>query len=313
MGKQKNTELEEEPGYMNDSFSIKSVINKSGSAEKLSQGEIIQLQNCLLTIIEELAEVCEKHDIKLILQGGTLLGHVRHDGFIPWDDDVDFGMLREDYERFIEIFDEELSDRFILSAPKKGRFSFNRFIQVFRKDTVLDDGKEDKTGRPKLIYIDIFPLDFAPNSMAVRTAKGLVANSLMAIGGSVEDAYYMTDEFRRMLMSSKEGRRLYIIRQVLGKAFSWKTPKQWFEIIDDYIVTPRATGYITSATGRKHYLGEVVPADSVLPLKQVTFCDINLYAPSDPEVYLENLYGDYMVIPSEENRESHYAVELKTL
>ena len=294
-------------------FSYKAILNRNIKGHELTESEIKSLQRCLITISSEIIEVCEKYNLKLILQGGTLLGYIRHNGFIPWDDDIDFGMLREDYEKFISIFNKELSDRFILSAPKKGFSSYNRFIQVFRKETYIDDGGLETTNRPKNISIDIFPLDFAPNKSVIRNIKGLKANVFMAIGGAVDTRCSMNKEIKKIMCSSLSGTVQYCIRMLIGFLFSFNSPKKWFEIIDKAIACSKPSEFITSGTGRKHYLGEVVQASAIIPLEKTTFEGLSVYRPNKPDVYLQNLYGDYMQIPSPEKREKHFAVNVKTL
>lgn len=298
---------------MKNIFSLKTILNENTSSEPMSDADIKRLQQCLIECCREVLEVCDKHGIKLILVGGSLLGYVRHNGFIPWDDDVDFGLMREDYEKFIEVFDEELSDRYIMSAPKEGYPSYNRFVQIFRKGTVLRGEHVDTDGRPQTVYIDIFPLDYTPQSKFVRQLKGLRSNALMGIGGCVQGAAYMSEAEKETMCKTSNGKALYMVRSAVGKAFSWRSPKKWFETIDRQLPGLHESGFITIATGRKHYLGEVIPADSVLPLQKVSFEGLELYAPRNPDLYLTNLYGDYMVIPPEDKRERHFAVELEVL
>ena len=81
-------------------------------------------QMLMVEILEDVHNLCEKHGLKYFLDGGTLIGAVRHKGFIPWDDDIDIGMPREDYEKFIEIAKKELPD--------------NLFLQTFETDKYYD-------------------------------------------------------------------------------------------------------------------------------------------------------------------------------
>ena len=296
-----------------DIFSYKGMLNKNTAAHELSDADIKRLQNCMTTCTKELLDVCNKYNIKLILQGGTLLGYVRHNGFIPWDDDMDFGLLREDYNRFIEIFDRELSDRYYISAPRKRYPTYNRFVQVFRKGTIFDDGQIENNERPLCIGIDLFPLDYAPNNKLIRWLKGIRANIIMAVGGSVDTYKHMNPKLKAAMLASASGRIQYIIRMIIGFLFSWRDPKKWFEVIDVAVTGHGKTGYITSGTGRWHYLNEIIPSDTVLPLQKVNFEGLELYAPNNPDYYLTHNYGNYMSIPPLEKREKHFAVRIKTL
>lgn len=293
-------------------MNYKSVLSK-GNTHRLSDLEILKLQKCLVQCAQEVIEACEKYNIHLILQGGSLLGYVRHKGFIPWDDDLDFGLLREDYEKFIDIFDRELSDRYILRVPKKGRKATNRFMQLFRKNTLYDDGHIESADRPQNIYIDIFPLDFAPNNALLRNIKGTIANGLMGIAGAVDTYTHRNKTLKQISCSTLDGAIQYNIRIIIGKCFSFISLDRWFRYVDCFISSKKRTRYLTSATGRKHYLGEIIETSSVLPFSRVNFEGLVVYAPKNPDIYLNNLYGNYMKIPKAEDREHHYILTFKTL
>lgn len=284
---------------------------KQDDVHEITDDELKRLQMCMLECYKEINAVCEKHDLEIFLQGGSLLGAVRHRGFIPWDDDMDFGMSRKDYNKFIQIFDEELSDRYIMSAPNSRHHAYNRFIQLFRKDTVLVDNYADENSRkPKCVYLDIFPIDFAPNNRFIRLIKGMYCNALMAVAGCVDMCSSKNTVIKKVMTRTGKGKIIYWFRVCVGKLFSFRDSGYWFNKVDNAVSCRKITGYATSATGRKHYLGEVVPSEVFFPVKYAKFEDLKIRVPNKHEVYLRNLYGDFMKIPPENKRERHFVKEI---
>ncbi len=276
----------------------------------LSDAELAALQKCLLDISVELDSVCRKHGIKMFLVGGSALGARRHGGFIPWDDDIDFGMSRADYRRFISIFEAELGDRYMMRCPNTSWPNANRFMQIYKKGTVLRTATGTISEEPECVKIDIFPYDYAPSSAFVCKFKGLYSNFLMFAASCCCSFHYRKNE--RYLLHSAQGRILYALKMTAGGLLSFRSYLKWFDRVDRFIASEKETPYVTSATGRKHYLGEIFPTECFFPLTEIGFCGHSFYAPRDIDQYLAGLYGvDYMQIPPPEKRESHYIVELK--
>lgn len=116
-----------------------------------------ELKRIELGILRDVARFCEKHGIRYFLSGGTLLGAIRHKGFIPWDDDVDIAMLRPDYERFVR---EYRADRYTLYSPETNSY-ITPFAKVVDTSTVV---KEQDVGLDGIgLWLDVFPLDGAPS------------------------------------------------------------------------------------------------------------------------------------------------------
>ena len=125
---------------------------------------IEELKRVQLEILDMVTQFCDANGIRYWLDSGTLLGAIRHKGYIPWDDDIDLGMLREDYERFVSVFNES-NDRYrVLSFEWNPDFGFP-FAKVCDTTTVLYE--PDERGRKMAINIDIFPYDRAPDDDAV--------------------------------------------------------------------------------------------------------------------------------------------------
>lgn len=296
-------------------LSKKKILNEaanSGSVRPLSEDERKNLKKALLYMTAEIDAVCRKYDIKMFLVGGSLLGAIRHGGFIPWDDDVDFGMTREDYEKFISIFDQELGEHYYLRCPNSSYPNGNRFMQIFKKGTVLETAEGNTPLQPNCVLVDVFPYDAVPNNHIYQKIKGIWCNGLMIIASSVTDYTYPNEEYKQMMHKTIGGLVLHTAMTVIGFLFSWRSPAKWFNTVDKEIQYKKKTGFITSATGRRHYLGEIFPTDVFLPLQEIKFENLTLFAPANPDAYLRHNYGDdYMTPPPDGKRESHFVKRLE--
>ena len=114
--------------YINANLSQISVLRE------LTDKERERLRKCLFSIYKDIALVCSKYGLCFMLGGGSVLGAVRHKGFIPWDDDIDLMMPREDYMKFISVFNKELGNKYDLFYPFSNEGNFQYFVQVSRKD-----------------------------------------------------------------------------------------------------------------------------------------------------------------------------------
>lgn len=148
-----------------------------------------RLQMAELEILKEFVHICEEHDLRYYLVGGTLLGAVRHQGFIPWDDDIDVAMPREDYDRFAEIAPQELAPQYFYQCPDTDPYYFLTYAKVRKNGTAVYEERFKKAKFHKGIFIDIFPLDFCPrpglichllfNVLAVMNYRGQVDSGEM--------------------------------------------------------------------------------------------------------------------------------------
>lgn len=299
---------------MANSYNYKDILNEivrnDKNARSITDIESDQLKQCLYETAVDLDKRCREQGIKLFLVGGTLLGAARHQGFIPWDDDIDLGLSREDYEELKSVFDKKFSDSYELRCPNSPHPNGNRFMQIFKKGTVLKVVGESNPFQPQSVSIDVFPYDYVPENRVIRKIKGIWCNILMFIASCVMDETYMDDEYRNYLNRSKNGRFYITIRRVCGKVFSLRKPEKWFNTVDNAIRYQK-TSLVTSATGRRHYFGEIYPADVFFPLSEMKFEKHVFFVPGKWEKYLEGNYGsDYMIPPSEAKRESHFITEI---
>ena len=135
----------------------------------LNGEELRKLQVVQIEMLIEVDRICKKHNVRYSIDGGTLLGAVRHKGFIPWDDDIDIIMLREEYEKFYKASITELdSSRFFLQEDRTDKYYYNGFSRLRRKNSVFNRLGHEHMKYQRGIYIDIFVLDNVPDGEVKR-------------------------------------------------------------------------------------------------------------------------------------------------
>lgn len=296
----------------NSSFSIKSKVNNIQTDDlfrEITPEELKQLQNALLDMYKDILRVCDKYDIVPYLIGGSALGAVRHQGFIPWDDDLDVGMTRVDYEKFRKIFRKELSEGYRLNAPNFSSDPKARFPKVIKKNTVCREIVDVNDSKRNGIFVDIFILDDVPASAVKRKVKGTFCNGLEFISGQVFLKEHMTEAAKEMYL--RMGKRSYLTHYLVGAAFSLVPSRNWFHAVDKAVRYSKNSDYVGIVTGRKHYFGEIFEKKDLFPPVYLPFEDIKAPIFNNYDKYLRNLYGEYMQIPKPEDREKHYIVDLK--
>ena len=263
----------------------------------------------LLEIYKDIADVCKKYDLKIFVIGGTALGAVRHKGFIPWDDDLDTGMFREDYEVFKSIFHNELSDKYILNAPNYATNPIRGYTRILKKGTYYKDIIDNNDTDVHHIFIDIFVLDNVPENSIIRAVKGKWCDFAFRVARCVYIWENRTEEVKEFYMLG--GKTNYYVRAITGILFSFCNSSKWYNLADHSAMWSKESDYCGIPTGRKRYLGEIMQKKEILPGIEFDFEDEKVLVFSNYDPYLKNLYGEYMKIPPENERERHPFCNIK--
>jgi lipopolysaccharide cholinephosphotransferase len=260
---------------------------------------IRELQLKVLDIMVEIDRICRKHNITYFLSAGTALGAVRHRGFIPWDEDMDIGMLREDYERFRMVVNSELGCDFYYQTIKKGSEYCYPFDQVGLKNTAYVTETYMKANMHHGLHVDIFPFDKVPEN-----------------------------ERERMLQVQRfQHYRELLRKKMLRKAYTSKNPVKQFVVDYDYykmklIPTMWLKKKIeqtlrASENTDSKYVADICThykkimyfnVNQIMPTRSCEFENKQFSVPNDTDAYLTMMYDNYMIPPAEDKRMQKFRV-----
>ena len=256
-----------------------------------------------MDIVKEVVRICDAHDLKYYMLGGTMLGAIRHKGFIPWDDDIDLGMPRDDYEKFLEIAPKELPAHMKTVNYRTDR-KFQYYItRVLDTDTKVIEERIGNDSKYTNASIDIFPIDGTPNNAFLRKIyffRVLFHRALMSL-------CYKDSIDRKRKRSFKEKVLLWVMERIPVEKLT--TPYKQKCKIDKLLRSQKVEGskYIGNIMGA-YRTREIVPADFYGEGAFYDFEDIQLRGMAKADEYLTFTYGDYMQLPPEESRKTHFKI-----
>lgn len=250
-----------------------------------------ELKEAQMRILDYVDAFCRNNGINYSLDGGTLLGAVRHKGYIPWDDDIDIMMTRDEYIQFIEKWNTTGNHPFVLLNEESGNSMGYPFGKISDPNTITYVGSFERTG----VFIDLFPIDKVIDEVDFKTRR----NKILEL--------YKKRILARQWINAKKG-DFTILKQI--KAFIRKPRKDIYE----YACLINFIAQSASTKDAQWYYDMVskVSAKSLTPKSvfsqyiDIPFEDRTYRAVADYDTYLSCLYGDYMTPPPPEKRVSHH-------
>lgn len=259
------------------------------------------IQGKISSILKEFINICEENNLTYYALGGTLLGAVRHKGFIPWDDDIDIGMPREDYEKFKKLAPNVLPSTYKFLS--EDTIDYKKAFSVIRDDStkiIMNYSKEELV---ESLWIDVFPLDGMPSNALkkkIHSFRYLYTRMMVQLS-----------QFNSLVNQKKENRPLtekviiafanaVNIEKIIS--FNW-AQKKYLQAIKKYSFNEAFAGNYTGA----YKLREIVPSDYFGEPVLLEFQGIELSCPRKYKEYLTAIYGEnYMQLPPEDKRNQHH-------
>lgn len=239
-------------------------------------------------ILDVIHQVCTEHGLRYSLAYGSLIGAVRHKGFIPWDDDIDIMMPREDYEKLLAVWDQSAPKGYILQNTRTDSDFTQNFTKIRKDHTAfLQDEAERTKHYHKGIFVDIFPGDRVPSGKIGRRIQYIAcAVNLLYSRGHTSGSGGMVGEVEKILL--KAPKEKYSVRRERAE----KKIRSWNGDESLQYVFPS-----TIRSSRKYY-----PANLFENVKAIEFNGKQYMCVADADSTLRVEYGDYMQLPPEEDR-----------
>ena len=282
-------------------------MKKFDTAKPYAPDVLEKLHTVHIEILNDFKAVCEKHNLPYFALYGIAIGAVRHKGFIPWDDDIDVGMLRADFDRFLEIVDAELGEKYFILSPNADKRCTSSVVKLMLRDTKFVSALNANAKCPQCIFMDIFPFDnVAPDANAqqrqlkittfldrllylcgtpypIIPLKGLVGELAAAV-------CFVTHYALKILHISPR----FIFRQFEKHSTEYNGME---------------TEYIT-VFGQPTALKKMLKKADMFPLQEVPFETTSMHLLGNNDEALRKVYGDYMQIPPLEKQINHAPIEL---
>lgn len=268
-----------------------------------------KLHSVELSMLKDFMKLCDDNNIEYFAISGTAIGAVRHQGFIPWDDDIDVAMPRDDFEKLLPLVEKEMGDKYlIMNAERYPNYPLMTTRMTMRGTKFKEEALKN-IDAPLGIFLDLYPLDKVSDNPkeARRQARDAWFWSKILILRSIP-----------FPMLGFSGWKAKIIHAICGLAHLvlsiLHVPKTWI-YKKAYEAETRSNHY--TKTKNLDFFCDTTPymnlyaVKDIYPLRKLPFEDVELNFPHNLHNNLTGMYGDYMQLPPEEKRKNHYPYELE--
>ncbi len=264
-----------------------------GDIVKLTDEQIAKLKQIELEILKVFISICEKNHIKYFLLGGSCLGAVRHKGFIPWDDDIDVGLFRDDYKKFLKVAQAELPEKYFLQNRDTDKNYILNFSKLRNSETTFIEKSLSNFDINHGVYMDVFPLDGVPNG---KLKEKIFENKMRFLTAFAGKSFVDANE--NVSLATRIIRRIPFLKVETAVRKLDKMHKKY-----NTENSAKIANYC-GAWGAK----EIVPKEYFGNGLIGEFEGLSVRIPQDYDKYLTSLYGDYMTPPPPEKRVGHHYV-----
>lgn len=263
---------------------------------KLSQAELDELQKKSIEMAEYFVKFCKKHHLTCYLCGGGCIGTIRHQGMIPWDDDLDFFMPRKDYEKMWRLWKKEnANSRYVLEKSDAKHVDHNLFVTIRDKETTLIKPYQKNLDITHGVALDVLPLDGYPDSKIKRKIQCFWA--------------LLYSLYCAQLVPENHGAKVAMVGKIALGIVPSKRVRYWIWRLAEKQMTKYdiadCTG-ITELCSGPGYMKNWYPKEAFEKAIFRPFEDGEMPIPVGYDAYLKIAFGDYMQMPPEEKRVGHH-------
>ncbi|MFS0988767.1 LicD family protein [Enterococcus casseliflavus] len=263
----------------------------------MEENDLKKLKQINLEIIKYFDKFCRDNNINYWMDGGTLLGAVRHKGFIPWDDDIDIGMLRKDYNKFIKKYNGK-NEYFVFQSLENDPNYPHAFGKFGLKGSVLLE-KDTPPEFKQKISIDIFPFDNAPNNFLSRKIQKFSTKCVKIL--IYKKSGYTFSFEKKGVMGLLFGQIILFFSNIFSKKFLINILNYFSQKYNT-----KKTKFVFSVGTNYTYDDKLFPHEVVSRLTDLPFENTRLLGPKDWDFYLKQMLNDYMSLPPVEKQVTHH-------